>query len=417
MWTFDNPPRAAWKERYGFEPDAAWLDHLRLSVVRLVEPGSSGTASFVSPDGLILTNQHVAVGCVAEGVDRLARLRQVGLLRENTRRRVEVSRSVRRCARLVRERHGPRPRGGAGWRKRCGCREGAANGDDRDRARVARAHRPAVGRPRALQRRRILAVPLQAVHRPPPGVRARGADGVFRRRLRQLHVSPARPRRRRSCAPTRTASRRAPSTTCAGRRAASPRSEFVVLAGYPGTTDRLLTVTQIRYQRDIGNPLQKHVWTARRDALAAFASTGAEAARRANAPIRSLENSLKRLEGPAEGHREPRGSWKRKSRKSWRCDRPWRRTRRGRRRTAMPGRASTPLIGELPAMASRIAFSTLTPSTAANHAVLLARYADGPDGQSPHGPSLLSDAPLYPGSRGGDSRGMARRGEPRARGG
>ena len=128
-------------------------------------------------------------GCVAEGVDRLARLRQVGLLRENTRRRVEVSRPVRRCARLVRERHGPRPRGGAGWRKRCGRREGAANGDDRDRARVARAHRPAVGRPRALQRRRILAVPLQAVHRPPPGVRARGADGVFRGRPRQLHVS------------------------------------------------------------------------------------------------------------------------------------------------------------------------------------------------------------------------------------
>jgi len=60
MWTFDNPPRAAWKTHYGFEPDAAWLDHLRLSVVRLVEPGSSGTASFVSADGLLVTNQHVA---------------------------------------------------------------------------------------------------------------------------------------------------------------------------------------------------------------------------------------------------------------------------------------------------------------------------------------------------------------------
>ena len=34
MWTFDNPPRKQWKERYNFEPPAQWLDHVRLASAR-----------------------------------------------------------------------------------------------------------------------------------------------------------------------------------------------------------------------------------------------------------------------------------------------------------------------------------------------------------------------------------------------
>jgi hypothetical protein len=59
MWTYDNPPLQLLKERYGFTPDAAWLDHMRLSSVRFMDGGSG---SFVSADGLVLTNHHVAMG-------------------------------------------------------------------------------------------------------------------------------------------------------------------------------------------------------------------------------------------------------------------------------------------------------------------------------------------------------------------
>ncbi len=62
MWTFDNFPSGAVKQIYGADITPAWLDHVRLSTVRL----TNCTASFVSPEGLILTNHHCVESCLAE---------------------------------------------------------------------------------------------------------------------------------------------------------------------------------------------------------------------------------------------------------------------------------------------------------------------------------------------------------------
>src|SRR5262249_8946672 len=59
MWTFDNPPLQQLKDRYGFTPTQQWLDHVRLSSIRFNDGGSG---SFVSPNGLAITNHHVAFG-------------------------------------------------------------------------------------------------------------------------------------------------------------------------------------------------------------------------------------------------------------------------------------------------------------------------------------------------------------------
>jgi hypothetical protein len=66
MWTFDNLPVKQLKAKYGWAPDQAWLDHLRLSALRF--PGGSG--SFVSADGLVLTNHHVGRGWIQRVSDK-----------------------------------------------------------------------------------------------------------------------------------------------------------------------------------------------------------------------------------------------------------------------------------------------------------------------------------------------------------
>jgi hypothetical protein len=64
MWLFNNPPKKYLEDKYGFKVTDKWLEHVQKSSVRF---NSGGSGSFVSPDGLVITNHHV-------GLDALQKL-------------------------------------------------------------------------------------------------------------------------------------------------------------------------------------------------------------------------------------------------------------------------------------------------------------------------------------------------------
>jgi Peptidase S46 len=76
MWTYHDFPQAQIKQRFGVDISQAWLDRARMATVRL----SGCTASFVSSEGLILTNHHCADSCLDENSTSTQNLERDGFL-------------------------------------------------------------------------------------------------------------------------------------------------------------------------------------------------------------------------------------------------------------------------------------------------------------------------------------------------
>jgi Peptidase S46 len=66
MWLFNRPPKQVLKERYNFEPPKEWLDHVQRASVRF---NSGGSGSFISADGLVMTNHHVGADALQKMSD------------------------------------------------------------------------------------------------------------------------------------------------------------------------------------------------------------------------------------------------------------------------------------------------------------------------------------------------------------
>ncbi len=77
MWLLNDPPRALLKKKYGFDLTDAWLEHARKASIRF---NNGGSGSFVSSNGLIITNHHIGYECLQKLSTRTTNLLETGFL-------------------------------------------------------------------------------------------------------------------------------------------------------------------------------------------------------------------------------------------------------------------------------------------------------------------------------------------------
>lgn len=404
MWTFDNPPLRQWKERYNFEPTAGWLEKVRLASVRLNDGGSGG---FVSPDGLLVTNQHVADGQLQKLSTKERNLTRDGFharTRAEELKAPDLEINVLVSFENVTDRVQSAAKAGASDKEASEQRKAVIAQIERESTEKTGLKSDVVslysGGEYWLYRHKKY-TDVRLVFAPEEQIAFFGGD----------YDNFTFPRHDLDFTFFRAYENGQPAKTphyFKWSETGPTEGEFVIASGSPGSTARLLTVAQLAYQRDTGNPLQKKVWSLRRDILENYGKRGAEQARQAGAGIRSFNNSLKRLVGQQEGLQNPRMFAKREAEEKSLRD-ALAKNPELQKMYAPAWEQIAASYRELPAMSNRLAFSTLSPSRLASIATQIVRY--GEEIKKPSDQrldefrdsrlesfkfSLLSPAPVYP---------------------
>ncbi len=294
MWTFDNPPRAAIAEKYGVTLDSAWLDRVRLGTVRL-DGGCTG--SFISGEGLILTNHHCAEDCIAQNSTPESDLLGNGFLagsREEELRCQEDSISVLLgtedvTARVVAATAGLAADAAVEARRReltkleQACEEASA----KSKGGALKCERVSLyqgGQYWLYKYRRYEDVRL--VFAPDKDIASFGGDPdnfQFPRWCLDMSIL----RVYENGKPAKT-----PNRLRFDWDGADP-GDAVFVSGHPGNTDRLLTAAQLETQRTTFMPFWLMRFSELRGRMLQYSKTGEEPRRTAEAYLNSVENSIK----------------------------------------------------------------------------------------------------------------------------
>jgi hypothetical protein len=301
MWTFDNPPLKQWKERYKFEPSKEWLDKLRLASPKF--PGASG--AFVSPNGLIATNHHVASSIIAKLSTKERDLMKTGFYAKSQADELKAQDaeiSVLVSYDDITKRVHDAAKSGTSDADSAAKRSAEIANIEKECATLTGLKCEVVslysGGEYWLYRNKRY-TDIRLVMCPEEQAAFFGGDyDNFTYPRYDLDFTFLRAYENGQPAKTPNYLKWSDSGPKDG--------EFIVVSGYPGSTARLLTIAQLAYQRDLGNPVQKQFWEMRRKALEDYSKLGAEQFRQAFPGMRSLANSLKRLDGQQEGLLNPR---------------------------------------------------------------------------------------------------------------
>jgi hypothetical protein len=295
MWTFNGFPKARLEKKHGVKVTDAWLDHVRLSSVRLAQ-GCSG--SFVSPNGLVMTNHHCARSCVQElsSAERdfiaggfSARTatdeQRCPVLEVN--QLIEITDVTGRVKKATAGLEGQKFNDAL--KAETSRIEGACQTSEALRCNVVTLYHG--GRYDLYRYRRYQDVRL--VFAPEEAIAFFGGDpDNFMFPRYDLDVSFVRVYDEGKPLQTRD---------FLAWNAAGPQEEAVVfISGHPGGTDRQLTVAELEYQRDVALPEIIARASELRGAVGEFQERGAEQKRVSTDLLFGVENSLKAWKGERE---------------------------------------------------------------------------------------------------------------------
>ncbi|HLN98372.1 MAG TPA: S46 family peptidase [Pyrinomonadaceae bacterium] len=301
MWPFNNVPRQDIKQKYGFEVTEDWLRKVQLATVRF----PNGTGSFVSPNGLVLTNYHIVEDVVGELSTAQKDYAKEGFLAHSQAEELKAE--------------------GMALDQLISIEDvtGRVNGAVREGMSAADAN--------AARRAEISAIESESTKT--TGLRSDvvtlyqgGQYNLYRyKRFDDIRLVFAPefqaaffggdpdnfnfPRFNIDMALVRVYENNQPvkvENYFKWSKTGAKDGELVFVTGHPGATQRLNTVAHLEGLRDVTIPLILRMLESRRGMLKQYMAQGEEQNRRAQNELNSVENSIKVYKGQIEGLEDPK---------------------------------------------------------------------------------------------------------------
>ena len=297
MWTFTNVPKADIKKRYGFDVTDEWLKKVQLGSVRF---NSGGSGSFISPDGLVLTNHHVASDTLQKISTPQKDYLKTGFYAKTPAEEIkapDLELNVLDSLEDVTARVNSAVKADLPAADANAARRAAIAGIEKESTEKTGLRSDVVtfyqgGQYHLYRYKKYTDVRL--VFAPEFEIAFFGGD-PDNFNFPRYNLDMAVFRVYENNQPVKTKNYFKWSTT--GAKA----GDLVFVSGHPGSTQRLNTMAHLEYLRDQGLPYTLKLLKARRKSLQTYSAQGEEQARRAHANLLNIENSLKAIEGQYAG--------------------------------------------------------------------------------------------------------------------